>query len=144
MTGRSESEVRLLSFAGAAAILSVLIVMPYQMSQISEFISSHLEQIPPPKRPGNNVYFIRGGGFYLADMVQMDPLLRAPDLFFVSHGPKLDADLVKQHWPNAVKLQGGFLAEQWYLGPEDQRRSNPGTREDKHFVFDSLPITQSQ
>jgi hypothetical protein len=144
MTGRSESEVRLVSFAGAAAILSVLIVMPYQMSQISEFISSHLEQIPPPKRPGNNVYFIRGGGFYVADMVQMDPLLRAPDLFFVSHGPKLDADLVKQYWPNAVKLQGGFLAEQWYLGPEDQRRSNPGTREDKHFVFDSLPITQSQ
>ncbi len=72
---------RLISFAGATAILSLLLLIPFQMSQIDQLISQHLAQLPPPRRPGNNVYFIHPlGGFYVADMIQIDPLLRNQDL----------------------------------------------------------------
>jgi hypothetical protein len=136
MTDRTDAQRRLVSFAGAAAILNLVVVMPFQMHQISEVISQHLAQLPPPKRPGNNVYFIHPrGGFYVADMVQIDPLLRDRDLLLVSHGAELDTQLIRQNWPDAVKIGGGRAADQWYLGPQDQRLPIPGKEDQKHFVF---------
>jgi hypothetical protein len=136
MTDRTDAERRLVSFAGAAAILNLVVVMPFQMHQISEVISQHLAQLPPPKRPGNNVYFIHPrGGFYVADMAQFDPLLRDPDLMLVSHGAELDAQLIRQYWPSAIKIATQRAADQWYLGPQDQRLPIPGKGEQKHFVF---------
>jgi hypothetical protein len=139
MAGRtketSKADSRLISFAGAAAILNLAVVMPFQLHQIGEFIDQHLAQLPPPQRPGNNVYFIHPrGGFYVADMVQFDPLLRSQDLKLVSHGAELDAQLIRQNWPAAVKVAGAPAADQWYLGPVDQRRAIPGSKE-RRFVF---------
>jgi hypothetical protein len=115
------------------------------MLQIDEVISQHLAQLPPPKRPGNNVYFIHPrGGFYAADMVQIDPLLRQRDLFLVSHGAELDAQLIRQNWPNAVKISGASAADQWYLGPQDQRVPVPGKKDQHHFVFASSQNTQPE
>ena len=135
--GSSEAQHwRLLSFAGAAAILNLVVVMPFQLHQISEVITQHLAQLPPPQRPGNNVYFIHPrGGFYVADMVQIDPLLRDPDLLLVSRGADLDAQLIRQNWPGAVEIAGGPAADQWYLGPQDRRVPIPGSREQKQFVL---------
>ncbi len=136
MTDRSDAVRRLVSFAGAAAVLNLVVVMPFQMHEISEVISQHLAQIPPPKRPGNNVYFIHPrGGFYVADMVQIDPLLRNRDLLLVSRGAYLDAQLIRQNWPSAVKIASGRAADQWYLGPQDRRLPIPGKRDQAHFVF---------
>jgi hypothetical protein len=136
MTDRTDAQRRLVSFAGALAILNLIVVMPFQMHQISEVISQHLAQLPPPKRPGNNVYFVHPrGGFYVADMVQIDPLLRDRDLLLVSHGAELDTQLIRQNWPDAVKIAGGRAADQWYLGPQDQRFLIPGKEDQKHFVF---------
>jgi hypothetical protein len=136
MTDHSNARRRLASFAGAAAILNLLIVMPFQMRQISEVISQHLAQLPAPKRPGNNVYFIHPrGGFYVADMVQIDPLLRERDLLLVSRGAELDAQLIRRNWPNAIKIASQPAADQWYLGPQDQRVPIPGKSGQRHFVF---------
>jgi hypothetical protein len=136
MADRSDAQDRLVSFAGAAAILNMLIVMPFQMHQISEVISQHLAQLPAPKRPGNNVYFIHPrGGFYVADMVQIDPLLRERDLLLVSHGAELDTQLIRRNWPNAVKITSQPAADQWYLGPQDQRVPMPGKNDQRQFVF---------
>ena len=133
--GAAEANSPLVAFAGAAAILNLAVVMPFQMHQISEFIAHHLAQLPPPHRPGNNVFFIHPrGGFYVADMVQFDPLLRDQDLKLVSHGAELDADLIRQNWPAAVKVAGAATADQWYLGPADQRRPIPGSDE-RRFVI---------
>jgi hypothetical protein len=138
---RSDARWGLVSFAGAAAILNFVVVMPFQMHQISEIISQHLAQLPTPKRPGNNVYFVHpGGGFYVADMVQIDPLLRDPDLSLVSHGSELDAQLIRQNWPGAVKISSGRAADQWYLGPQDQRLPIPGKENQKRFVFAPTPL----
>jgi hypothetical protein len=133
---RSDAARGLVSFAGAAAVLNLIVVMPFQMHQISEIISQHLAQLPMPKRPGNNVYFIHPqGGFYVADMVQIDPLLRDPDLSLVSHGSELDARLIRRNWPSALQIASGRAADQWYLGPQDQRVPIFGNADQKHFVL---------
>ncbi len=143
MSDRSDPQRRLASFAGAVAILNFAVLMPFQMIEISKVISQHLAQLPPPKRPGNNVYFIHPrGGFYVADMVQIDPLLRNPDLLLVSHGADLDTRLMRRNWPNALKIASGPAAEQWYLGPQDQRVPLPDESHQRHFVFALDPILQ--
>jgi hypothetical protein len=135
MTNRSDAQRRLVSFAGAAAILNLMLVIPFQMHQISQFIAQQLAQLPPPQRPGNNVYFIHPlGGFYVADMVQFDPQLRDQDLRLVSHGAELDAELIRQNWPTATKITSRRAADQWYLGAQDQRVALPGENDQRHFV----------
>jgi hypothetical protein len=141
MTDRSDAARRLASFAGAAAILNLLIVIPFQMHEISEVISQHQAQLPPPKRPGNNVYFIHPeGGFYVVDLIQFDPLLRGRDLLLASRGAELDTGLIRQNWPSAVKIASEGAADQWYLGPKDQRVPIPGKRDQEHFVFAPYPV----
>jgi len=137
MTGRSESNGRLAAFAGAVAILNFLIVVPLQLTHISRDISRHSAQLPIAYRPGNNVYFIRAaGGFYLADLVQMDPLLRGQDLLLFSHGQAMDAELRRQNWPGAVQVARGFGVEEWNLGPTDQRRPSPYAAGVNNFQFE--------
>jgi hypothetical protein len=140
MTDRPQASTRLISFAGATVLLSLLFLVPLQMSQIERFIADHLAQLSPPKRPGNNIYFVHPlGGFYAADMVQIDPLLRNRDLLLVSHGVELDAQLVHQNWPNAVKVSRGRAADQWYLGAVDQRLPISGKTEQRQFVIAHVP-----
>jgi hypothetical protein len=79
------------------------------------------------------------GGFYVTDMIQFDPWLRDQDLFLVSHGRELDAKLVRQNWPNAVEVATGSAADQWYLGPEDQRELIAGSHKKRHFVIAQVP-----
>jgi hypothetical protein len=126
MTGRPGSNGRFAAFAGAAALLSLFVIVPFQTKQIDTMISRHLAQLPELRRPGNNVYFISlPGGFYSADLVQMDPFLRDEDLILNSRGPELDAELRRQNWPTATLAGAGFHVEEWNLGPKDQRRSPP-------------------
>ena len=140
MTERFAANTKLVTFAGATAILSLLVIVPFQLNQIQRFISAHLAQLGPPRRPGNNVYFVHPlGGFYVADMVQFDPFLRDQDLLLVSHGPELDGQLISQNWPNAVKISSTRAADQWYLGREDHRMPIPGTASQRQFVITHVP-----
>jgi hypothetical protein len=140
MSDRPQTNVRLVSFAGASAALSLLLLIPFQLRQIDQFISQHLAQLAPPIRPGNNIYFIHPlGGFYMADMVQFDPLLRNKDLMLVSHGAELDTQLIQRNWPDAVKTSGGRAADQWYLGVEDRRRPIPGGKNEGQFAIEHIP-----
>ena len=128
---------RLVAFAGAAAILNLaLVVPPLQMTQIDRIIARHSAQLPLPRRPGNNVYFVRDGGFYRADLVQSDPLLRTDDLILFSGGDALDAELIRQNWPTAVLVERRLGVRGVESGPEGStarcRRMLPGV---KRFVF---------
>jgi hypothetical protein len=135
MTDKSDANLKIASFAGACAVLSLVIIVPFQLNEIQQFISQHLAQLGPPGRPGNNVYFIRPrGGFYVADMVQMDPYLGDADLFLVTRGADLDAKMVLLNWPGAVRIGTGRAFEQWYLGPKDQRQAAQGS-ERAHFAL---------
>jgi hypothetical protein len=115
---KSMAAPRLIAFAGATAILSFLMIVPLQMLQIETIISGHLAQLPVPVRPGRNVFFIKPlAGFYLSDMVQIDPLLRGQDLFLVTRGSLLDVQLIRQNWPDALKIASGAWGEQWLIAP---------------------------
>jgi hypothetical protein len=143
MTAESENQPRLMAFAGAAALLSLVISMPLQIGQIDQFTKQHLAQLPKPLRPGNNIFFIHPkGGFYVADMAQIDPLLRDRNLILVSRGTPLDTELVLENWPGAVKVFAGPSSDQWYLGPEDQRVTIQGTLQ-RQFVFKQIPSLPS-
>ncbi|MBS0614755.1 MAG: hypothetical protein JSS24_16430 [Proteobacteria bacterium] len=110
------------AFAGTVALLSLLLIVPLQLHQIDGFMVRHLQQLPAPRRPGNNVYFIDWrDGFYSADMVQFDPLLRDADLLLARRGDALDAALIRRNWPQARRIAAGYWGEQWYLGPRDLR-----------------------
>jgi len=140
MTSRATFVEPLTPFAGAAAFLSLLLIVPLQLSQMEEFVSDHQALIPPPRRPGNNVYFVdQHGGSYIADAIQIDPLLRDQDLRLASRGPNLDAALVRQNWPGAVRVDRQFFVEQWHLGPVDRRRAGGAAEPAAHFElhFDS-------
>jgi hypothetical protein len=140
MADRPQTNGRLVSFAGATAILSLLFLIPFQMRQIDQFIAQHLAQLPPPRRPGNNIYFIHPlGGYYLADMIQVDPLLRNTDLLLVSHGAVLDGQMIQRNWPEAVKISGSRAADQWYLGTQDRRQAIPGSKDVRQFVVAHIP-----
>jgi hypothetical protein len=140
MADRPQINGRLISFAGASAILSLLLLVPFQLNQIAQFISEHMAQLAPPRRPGNNVYFIHPlGGFYVADMIQFDPQLRNQDLLLVSHGAALDAQLIQRNWPGAIKVYDGRAVEQWYLGAMDQRQTIPGSSKERQFVIAHIP-----
>jgi len=137
---RPQPNGRLVSFSGATAVLSLLLLIPLQMSQIDQFITQHLAQLAPPKRPGNNIFFIHPlGGYYLADMIRFDPLLRNKDLLLVSHGTDLDMQMIERNWPDAVKVSGNRAADQWYLGTEERRQSIPGTKDERQFVIAHIP-----
>jgi hypothetical protein len=135
MTARAEPSGRLAAFAGAAAVLNLLLVVPVQLIQIGGTITRHSAQLPEPQRPGSNVYFINDGGFYLADLVQTDPLLRAGDLYLFSRGAALDGELRLQNWPNAVLVERRFGVEEWNLGPGEQRQLSPEFPGIKRFLF---------
>ena len=133
--GASGERERLTAFAGAAAVLSLLLLVPYQLYEMDGFIGRHLAQIPAPKRPGNDVFFVNPeGGFYVGDMIQNDPELRDPDLRMFSYGPRRDAALVRRLWPDAVEVDRGPYGEEWNLGPVDRRVRVPGSRSPR-FVF---------
>lgn len=134
MVNKERINLRFISFAGASAVLSLLVIVPTQMYQIQGFIARHLAQVATPRKPGNNVYFIQAaGGFYTADMIQIDPFLRDEDLILASRGKQLDDILIKQNFPGAVEIRDGFFVAHWYLGPIDQRHSLPGDANSKQF-----------
>jgi hypothetical protein len=141
MAGASAPQPRLISFVGAASVLSLVVLVPFQMNQIDRIISQHLAQIPRPQGPGNTVYFLRPyGGFYLGDMIQIDPLLRDRNLLLASRGPDLDAALIRENWPDAIMKGHGRWGQEWYLGDSDQRRSTNGPDGGKHFLLGFEPI----
>jgi hypothetical protein len=142
VASHTQTSERLLAFAGAAAVLNLVLVLPLQMQQIQRIIARHMAQLPPPIRPGSNIYFVRehAPGFYLADLVQMDPLLRQPDLILSSPGAEAEAQLRRENWPSATLVAAtvgvrGFSVEEWHLGPTDERRETTDLPGVKHFVF---------
>jgi hypothetical protein len=134
---------RLHAFAGASAILSLLLLVPLQLWQVHEVIGAQLAQLNEPLRPGNNIYFIRNtGGLYVTDLVQIDPLLRTPDLLLSSRGEALDSELIRQNWPNAARVMQNGQVTQWHLGEQDQRRATAGESY-PHLQFEQVPVPTS-
>jgi len=134
MTRLKGEQDRVVCFAGTAAVLSLLLIVPVQLFQINEVITGQQSQLGGQVRPGNNVYFLdRFTGFYLSDMIQTDPQLRERDLLLVSHGRERDAAFIRANWPEAVQEKAGSGVEHWYLGPQEQRQGPNALSSALHF-----------
>lgn len=121
--GRRHSDAKLVSFAGACAVLGALLLVPLQLHQIETLISRQLERFPARQGPGNNVVFVKTeGASYVADLVQIDPFLRDRDLLLVSQGAQRDGDFMHRNWPEAVRTDRNFYMDVWHLGETDVRR----------------------
>jgi hypothetical protein len=119
---------RLIAFIGATAVLSVLLIIPLQLRQIDTVIAHQLAQLPPPVTPGRNVFFVRPlAGFYMADLVQIDPLLRGNDLVLATRGAPLDGQLIRQNWPDAREVTSGSWGQQWHIAPS--REGDPNAQD---------------
>jgi hypothetical protein len=137
MTERCQSNDRLAAFAGSSAILGLLVIVPFQLLQIERVISRHSAQLPKPQRPNRYVYFVReAGGFYEADLVQMDPLLRGPDLILFSRGASMDAELRKQNWPEAVLVAHTASIDQWQVDADVTSAAKRRGAEQIHIGYD--------
>lgn len=142
LTDRSDEQSRLVSFAGAVAILSIVVLLPWQLAQIESVISRHNAQLPTSRRPGNDVFFVDCClGFYMPDMVQMDPFLRDQDLILFTNGSDRDALLRQENWPKARLVDRGAGFQEWNLGAEDQRRLLPSQAGKPGFQFSFRPQT---
>lgn len=130
---------RLLAYAGALAALSLALLVPLQLWQMNAIIGLQLQQLQPPMRPGNNVYFLDGmRGFYVLDMVQIDPQLRGQDLILASRGEAVDTALIQLNWPDAVRVSRSNQAVQWNLGATERRTSTP-EQQALHFSLATAP-----
>jgi hypothetical protein len=127
MSGQTGDDQRLVALAGCAAVLSFVVLVPLQLAQIEAFIDEHLALLPPAQRPGANIFFINpGGGYYIADMIQTDPLLRSDDLFLLNRGRRLDAEFVRQNWPEAARCGESSRVEQWCLSASRPSATDSG------------------
>lgn len=139
LANQPEKPPNLISFAGATATLSLMLLVPFQLYQVNTFVTGYLDQVPSPVRPGNNVYFIDAlDGFYLSDLIQFDPLLRNEDLVLAKQPRGLDEALIKTNWPDARRVARGSWGEQWHLGSEDQRVRGNGIAA-AHFAIKVPP-----
>jgi len=107
-TGAAASNRRLVEvkkYVSACAMLSGLILIPFNSFQVHRFISRHLEQEPQAMVGGPHVTFISAsGGYYSIDLVQNDPFLRGPMLRLLSRGHEKDAELIRERFPDMVLL----------------------------------------
>lgn len=145
LPGDSIPAGRTTAFIGAVTLLSLLVVVPYQLIRIENIISSHNAELPPSTSGGLNVYFVHWpGAFYVADLVQIDPLLRGNNLVLFSRGDDLDAELRRQNWPKATVVARSASVEEWQLGPNEHWIANPASHgADRYSLHYTPPEAQT-
>jgi len=123
LAGSAGGSRRLVAFAGAAAILSLVFGNGLRAVQIDSFIARHLEQVPRIEAAGKHILMIdTKKGYYTADLVQNDPFLRSDTVRMVSRGAANNAEFMATRWPAARRISSGDWGELWQLGPGETFR----------------------
>jgi len=115
-TDESGSGLRTMAAWGIA--LSLILANGLRAIQVEGYVARHLSQVPPlavaadPARP--EVVFIEiRRGFYTHDLVQNDPLLRAPRITMVHVPGPGQAELMANRFPAYRKTAEGPWGELW-------------------------------
>lgn len=89
-------------YAGAAALLSLALAVPFRWGQIESFMREHLARRPPFEKDVRQIVFVTPDyPNYTQDFVQNDPFLRAPVIFMLSRGRAADEKLLRERFPGA-------------------------------------------
>jgi hypothetical protein len=114
--GEEGRELR--AMAAWAVFLSFAFAVGLRLVQVETFIDRHRAQVPPllqPVEPGRReiVFVDTRAGFYTRDMVQNDPLLRAPRIVMVRESRESAAQLMAKRYPEFTRTAQGDWGEQW-------------------------------
>jgi hypothetical protein len=103
---------------GTLAVLSLVAGTALRFIQVDGFIDRHLGQLPTLAEGRRQVCFLATQwGYYRADLVQNDPLLRDPVVILVSFGRQRDAELMRRMEPAARPIFDNGLDTVWLVEP---------------------------
>jgi hypothetical protein len=97
----------------ACTLLCLVAGVALRASQMSEFISGHLGQLPRYAGTEPRVVFVAGVGFYPYDLVQNDPFLRNDEVRMVDQGPESNLAAMTRHFPGYRPVYRDGRGEVW-------------------------------
>jgi hypothetical protein len=97
----------------ACALLCLVAGVGLRASQMNEFVSGHLHQLPAYAGTEPRVVFVAGVGFYPYDLVQNDPFLRRREVRMVDQGPEKNRAAMSRHFPDYRLVYRDFHGEVW-------------------------------
>ncbi len=105
------------TYAVACALLGLVAGTGLRASQIDEFISDHLSQLPQYAGTEGRVVIVSGVGFYPYDLVQNDPFLRKSEVRMVDLGPEENSAAIQRHFPGYHVVYRDSHGEVWSPAP---------------------------
>lgn len=104
-------------WVAAAATLSLVFGTALRWWQIHDYISEHLARRPPHVEGARQIVFIRPDRdyYYDQDLVQNDPFLREPTIYFLSRDPWWDNEIMRRRFPQARRVYDGPRGQVWLL-----------------------------
>jgi len=113
-----EGERALRGMCGWLALISLVVVNGVRLNHVDEFVDRHLNMVPPLAVPASasrpEVVFVNTGhGFYSADLVQNDPLLRGARIVMVQGRPDRNAELMARHFHGYQRVASAPWGEHW-------------------------------
>ena len=103
-------------YAAGAALLSLVVATPFRWAQVHGFVEDHLSRRPPFEKDARQLVFVRlDYDYYTQDLVQNDPLLRAPVIFMLSRGQARDEALLQRYFPRARLATEAPFGQVWRL-----------------------------
>jgi hypothetical protein len=116
-------------FVAACALLTLVFGVGWRAWEMDEFVSRLIHQEPPYTGTERRIVIIDPRhSFYGQDLVQNDPWLRANETRMISHGPKLDAKMMAQYFPEMHKVYADPFGTVWSTAPQPVRRSSLALR----------------
>ncbi len=101
---------------GATAALSLVFATALRWWQIDEYVREHLALRPPYVEGARQFVFVRYDRvLYTQDLVQNDPFLREPVVFFLSRGRRDDYLMMRRLYPAARQVHDEHRGHVWRI-----------------------------
>lgn len=100
-------------YFACCAVLSLLVLLPFQAFQAEKFIRGQVEQVPSVKAPASITFINLKHGYHTTDLVQNDPYLCNRNWKLIDRGPQLNQTLAKRVLVNPRLDQRGPWGQIW-------------------------------
>jgi hypothetical protein len=98
------------------AIAALLVLLPQRVFQVDSLMAAHLRQrVDTSHSEHECVHFVRGDGYYSADLIQNHPTLSGRELYLTDHGEAETRQLLSRHFSDA-KLYGRTRSDTAFCG----------------------------
>ncbi len=110
------------AYLAGCACAGLLVMNVFQGGMVERFISRHLDQSPGARDGRAEIVFIDfSRGSFRQDLVQNDPFLREPGIFFGSRGSARDTAMMSKNFPDYRQTSSDTRGSVWSpLGDDRQ------------------------